>query len=198
MKFDLEKYLPLNSKKKVDILLNSINENSVLYDLRNDILKKIDKIVVKVYFKKVYQERIESDALKNIDSKIYKTNPRKSIKQEKQIDYNFVYSLNGLSIKEISLILNKSEDTILSLIYQRIKNKDVNIHTILGIDDLKKCASFISNIKKRSDRSINEQNELANELLNSPSKRLIYKENSQKSYGKEGNYSKLIYIKTKS
>lgn len=197
MKFDLDKYLPLSNKKKIDILLNDITDKSILYHHKKDISKNIKNIIVKVYFDKKCQEKMKSKDPIIIDSKVYKTNPKKVIKKERQVNYDFVYSLKGITIKELAQRLNKTENTILSVFSQLIKNKKVHIKMILDMDDLEKCASFISNLKRINDRLENQEKEFAKELINSPSKRFIFKDNNQKSYGKAGNYGKLIYIKTK-
>lgn len=197
----LEKYLPINTKEKVDLILSDLVKNNTLFLQETDILMNIRKLKIQLYFKEEFS-RIK-DSIHQIE-KLTSNPPSKKKKSKKvpkeknQENIHFIWSISGLNISEIASKLEKSERLMVSLFKQRILNKSIDKDTVLTFDELCECSEFLSNFKEKKDRMKKQEQNLRKEINSSPSKRKLHMENSQKSYGQEGNYGKLILIRTKS
>jgi len=211
MELDLNKYEPINSKDKVDKLIEDISAYKVNFELiKTEILIRIRKVKIQIYFLECI-DKVIMDKKGEAIMLVYKEKQTKSIqrkiKKEKSItkyiskaekkDYPELQYFSNMNIFEISQFLLISKRTVLSVFRKNLNNVEISLDYIPSKNDLAACADFLTRRYNLISKNNVRQQILENDIQNFSTRRMIYLNESQKSYGKEGNYRKLIYIRTK-
>lgn len=196
MSFDISKYIPINTKEKVDRIIFKLSHipNPCAYEIL--VLQNIRKLKMQVYFNEMFKP-IKSRIIPNSDSTNHDIEIiKKSVPADKLLD-NLPEVLEGKSIQEISSFLFADPSLVISAFINTLKNNDITQDYKPSLIDLNRCDTFLRKFFNKYSRKIKLEYMFKKDIENFSYKRFISL-NNQKSYGKEGNYGKLIYIRTKS
>lgn len=213
MALDFTKYEPINSKEKVDSLIEDLISDGVnLQLIKTEILIHIRKSKIQLYFlesienvktmKRVnhlislYQSKQSVSIKRKTDIKKAKSIPKHVLNVEYE-DKSFVQFFLNMNIAEIADFISIPKIAVLTAFKRNLNIEDLKLDYKPSSQDLTECAQFLIKSYDLFLRKVKRQRLLKNDIENFSSRRMIYLNESQKSYGKEGNYSKLIYIRTK-
>lgn len=208
---DLSPYLPLNSQKAVDSLLQGVREGIITYSSRKNF-----EVSVMLQIKKVKLQHYFKENITDLPEKVARKKPQKALKTNFIIDGSFAGSKEK---KKVASGKSKVVGKIKFLLgNDMVLNK--RIQEVAELTDIK-LAFFLKFLTQRMpDGEMIKADDLFTDLhwqlssgflINSynlkmrkeqqevplPNKKK-YSNKFKSSYGKEGNYSKLIYIGTKS
>lgn len=245
---DIESFLPINTKEKVDEIINLILARQESKSVYTDILVYIQKVKMQLYFKERFnsiksqlthqkesvadnapiQERKElsykeayreallqelKSGLKPIQkiisekstSPIIESNKKTSSqKQAKHTLININNNINvhffkGMAIKKLSEFIDMPLKTLLSIIKQKKKSSisPVDGDYSLTKQDIELLSDFLQNAYNGKVRKDKKEELLEKEITTAGYYRKKMEDRFRPSLGQEGNYSKLIYIRTK-
>ena len=209
---DIESFLPINTKEKIDEIINLIISNQESKSIYTDIIIHIQKVKMQLYFKerfdnikgrlpliKIPNNNAQStrntkskDCLKKCTSK---TNKGDIVVKDKIVG---IHLFCGMTFKQLSDFINIPMTVLLSIIKQ--KNKSVAKLTeedIMTELILTPCLDFLQNAYNIRLRKDKKQASLDKEIETAGYYRKKMEDKFKPSLGQEGNYRKLIYIRTK-
>lgn len=209
---NIQYFEPINSTEKVDEIICALCERNLVInggDIENIVNQYIRKVKIQFYFKEEFFKRKDEilpvygngksvehfkRRTNKIDSHnlITKTQVKETtIASQKKVKHNHKRII-GKSVKGVSELIGQSESTIHNLLVKRDDRlKDIDSDTLFDdfMSDL--ISDFIANalkVKNRRERKIKPTSVNSYQKLS---------EKMKPTFGKEGNYGKLIYIRSK-
>jgi hypothetical protein len=244
---DIEAFLPINTKDKVDEIINLILERQESRNVYTDILVHIQKVKMQLYFKEKfdniksklsyrkesvitnapiqekkelsYKEAYKEALLKELKSGVKTVphyislkstlpivkNKKKTPKKEQPkhtltaIDNNInIHFFEGMTIRQLSEFIGMPLKTLSSIIKQK-KNSSIlfDNNYSLTVQDIELLSDFLQNAYNTKIRKDKKEELLEKEIATAGYYRKKMEDRFKPSLGQEGNYRKLIYIRTK-
>ncbi len=209
---DIESFLPINTKEKIDEIINLIISNQESKSIYTDIIIHIQKVKIQLYFKERFDNikgrlpliQIPNNnvpSTRNTKSRdctkkgTSKTNKEVIVVKDKTVG---IHLFCGMTLKQLSDFIDIPMTVLFSIIKQ--KNKSVAELTeddILTELILTPCLDFLQNAYNIRLRKDKKQASLDKEIETAGYYRKKMEDKFKPSLGQEGNYHKLIYIRTK-
>lgn len=201
---NVESFCPINTKEKVDAIINLIQANQEPKSVYTDVIMYIKKVKIQLYFK----EKFES-IKKNLPcDKLNKENPisckkkqvlPNTLKREKPTDkpQNIIQVFTGMKIRDLSVFIHMAESVLISIIKQKIIDKNISHEYILREKDVYKLLPFLENAYNIKVRKEKEEKMFNHAVKTAGYYRKLMEEKFKPSMGIEGDYHRLIYIPTK-
>ena len=184
---DISKYLPINTKDKVDAIIDDLLKYKASISIENEILGQINKFKIQLYFKERF-DSVKDILIREEVKSLPRIKRYKSREREYTPEYKLQKMISELPIAEISKLLDVSVGRIIKIIRQKNSNlPDLDRGSFLSPNTILSCIDFFLsayNAKQRKEKMAKYERE-------KPSPRIL-EEKFKPSYGKEGNYGKLI------
>ena len=186
---DLNKYIPINTNEKVDAIIDELLQRKPPISIEFDILKRINKFKTQLYFKERFSEIKPLISKKVVNNQSIIKQLRSNEIEYSKTEFKLAALLSNLPIYEISNLIGIPSNTLIRIIKQR--NKDCPLfdkQSLLNDKYISSCMEFFLSTyeaKQNKDKLEKLQQEF-------PNRRLL-EEKFKPSFGKEGNYRKLIY-----
>lgn len=205
---DIESFLPINTKEKVDEIINLILEEQMYRNVYTDILVHIQKVKMQLYFKEKFDD-IKSKLSYQKESVTInppiRDNKKKASKQGQPkhaltINSNNIniHFFRGMTIQEISEFIGMPLNTLSSIIRQKKGSSTLfdNSYSLTN-QDIELLSDFLQNAYNAKIRKDKKEELLEKEMETAGYYRKKMEDRFKPSLGQEGNYRKLIYIRTK-
>lgn len=212
---DVTSFLPINTKEKVDEIINLIQSNQEPKSIYTDILVYIQKVKIQLYFKEEFDHikgrlpyKKETVQISRNSSTPYNYKNKKEAERTIEIAKKGtivikdkivgVHLFRGMTVKQLSDFLDIPTTILLSIIKQKNKSvMDLSENYILTEIILTPCLDFLQNAYNIKIRKDKKQTLLEKEIATAGYYRKKMEDRFKPSLGQEGNYRKLIYIRTK-
>ncbi len=206
MDININDFLPINTIDKVDKIIDLIFLNKEPKNIYTEILVLIRKVKIQMYFK----ERFDSIKYKLPYKKEYVavnllSKENKSLKKRRSNHTLFsndgnidIYFFVGMSIQDLSKFVDMPFRTLLSIVKQKTKSAiSFDNDYFLTEQDVETLSDFLQNAYATKIRKDKAENIFEKEVVTASYHREKLNARFRPSVGKEGNYRKLIYIRTK-
>lgn len=206
MDININDFLPINTIDKVDKIIDLIFLNKEPKKIYTEILVLIRKVKIQMYFK----ERFDSIKYKLPYKKEYVavnllSKENKSLKKRHSNHTLFsndgnidIYFFVGMSIQDLSKFVDMPFRTLLSIVKQKTKSAiSFDNDYFLTEQDVETLSDFLQNAYATKIRKDKAENIFEKEVVTASYHREKLNSRFRPSVGKEGNYRKLIYIRTK-
>lgn len=201
---NVESFCPINTKEKVDAIINLIQEDQEPKSVYTDVIMYIKKVKIQLYFKEKFESIKRNHPFDKLNKEILASRKKKQFSPnapEKGKNANKLKTLiqifKGMKIRELSVFINMPESVLISIIKQKIKNKDISHKYILEEKDVYQLSPFLENAYSIKIRKEKEEKMFNQAVKNAGYYRKLMEERFKPSMGIEGDYHRLIYIPTK-
>lgn len=244
---DLKSFIPINTKEKIDAIIDLILERQEFRNVYTDILVHIQKVKMQLYFKEKFdniksklsyqkeavlvstplQEKKElsykeaykeallkelKSGVKPIPQYISPKNTLPIVENEKKIskqgqpkhalttnnDNINIHFFKGMTIQELSDFIGMPLKVLSSIIKQK-KNSSILLDNNYSLteQDIQLLSDFLQNAYNAKIRKDKKEELLEKDIATAGYYRKKMEDRFKPSLGQEGNYRKLIYIRTK-
>lgn len=239
---NIELLLPINTKEKVDKIINLIQLSQEPKSVYTEILVHIQKIKMQLYFKEKFNSikatlpykkevhpLVKDSNLAIVEKQAsYKEQYKEALLKELRTGYHFTYKyqnessirkqgtkshkmrnvannklvdirlFKGMTIAQLSNFIDMPLRILVSIIKQKDKSiTNLSEDYVLSENNVRPCLDFLQNAYNIKIRKDKEQAELDKKIETAGYYRQKMDDKFKPSLGQEGNYRKLIYIRTK-